>query len=101
MYRLFLALRYLVTRPINLLGMAGITISVWALIVVVSVFTGFIDVVQRHVHSASADIIVSALPTWATWSKLQPALRDDENVAASAPRLLHYGILLPPGRRPD
>ncbi len=101
MYRLFLALRYLVTRPINLLGMAGITISVWALIVVVSVFTGFIDVVQRHVHSASADIIVSALPTWAMWSKLQPALRDDENVAASAPRLLHYGILLPPGRRPD
>jgi len=101
MYRLFLALRYLVTRPINLLGMAGITISVWALIVVVSVFTGFIDIVQRHVHSASADIIVSALPTWATWSKLQPALRDDENVAASAPRLLHYGILLPPGRRPD
>lgn len=101
MYRLFLALRYLVTRPINLLGMAGITISVWALIVVVSVFTGFIDVVQRHVHSASADIIVAALPNWATWSKLQPALRDDENVAASAPRLLHYGILLPPGRRPD
>ena len=34
MYRLFLAIRYLLTRPINLLGMGGITISVWALVVV-------------------------------------------------------------------
>lgn len=100
MYRLFLAIRYLLTRPINLLGMAGITLSVWALIVVVSLFSGFLAVVEQHVHAAGADIVVSSLPSWTRWSKLAPALTDDPNVAAVAPRVLHYGLLLQPGHRP-
>jgi lipoprotein-releasing system permease protein len=100
MYRLFLAIRYLLTRPINLLGMAGITISVWALVVVVSLFTGFLAVVERHVHSATADIVVGDLPPWAEWSKVEAVLLDDPNVRALAPRLVHYGILQPPGVRP-
>ena len=100
MYRLVLAIRYLLTRPLNLLGMAGITLSVWALIVVVSLFSGFLAVVERHVHEAGADIVVSALPAWTRWSTLAPALADDPNVAATAPRLLHYGLLLRPGHRP-
>jgi lipoprotein-releasing system permease protein len=101
MYRLFLAVRYLVTRPINLLGMAGITISVWALIVVVSLFSGFLQVVEQHVHAASADISVTGLQSWTRWSQLEGALADELNVAATAPRLVHYGLLLRPGQRPE
>lgn len=100
MYRLFLAIRYLLTRPINLLGMAGITISVWALVVVVSLFSGFLKVVAEHVHAASADIVVSELPAWTDWPKLRAAIADDANVAGQAPRLLHYGLLVRPGHRP-
>ncbi len=100
MYRLFLAIRYLLTRPINLLGVAGITISVWALVVVVSLFSGFIDIIERHVHAASADIVVSDLPSWTSWPKLRSALADEGNVAGCSPRLLHYGLLLRPGHRP-
>jgi lipoprotein-releasing system permease protein len=100
MYRLFLALRYLLSRPINLLGMAGITISVWALVVVVSVFSGFIDVVEKHVHDANADLVVVDLPSWTNGRRLAAALRDDPQVAGTAPRLLHYGLLLRPGHRP-
>lgn len=101
MYRLFLAVRYLLTRPINLLGVAGITISVWALVVVVSLFSGFIEVVEHHVHEASADVIVSSLPPWGEWPALDAALRDDANVAGTAPRVLHYGLLVRPGQRPQ
>jgi lipoprotein-releasing system permease protein len=100
MYRLFLAWRYLLTRPINVLGVAGIAISVWALVVVVSLFSGFIEVVEQHVHEASADVIVSGLPTNASWPELQRAIADDPNVAGEAPRLLHYGLLVRPGVRP-
>ena len=67
MYRLFLAIRYLLTRPINLLGMGGIMISVWALVVVVSLFSGFLQVIEDHVRSATADAVVSDLPNWAEW----------------------------------
>lgn len=100
MYRLFLAWRYLITRPINLLGMFGILLSVWALVVVVSLFSGFLVVVEEHVHSASADVTVSELPAWTRWSTLREALRDDPNVAGLAPRVVHYGMLHRPGVRP-
>ncbi len=100
MYRLFLAIRYLLTRPINLLGMFGIALSVWALVVVVSLFSGFIATVEEHVHSASADVSVSNLPAWAKWSKLRAALTDEPNLSAMAPRLVHYGLIHHPGKRP-
>ena len=100
MYRLFLAIRYLLTRPINLLGMLGITLSVWALVVVVSLFSGFIAVIEQHVRSATADVCVGALPPWAQWPKLRDALQDDPNVRATARRLVHYGMLNRPGERP-
>jgi lipoprotein-releasing system permease protein len=100
MYRLYLAIRYLLTRPINLLGMGGIAIGVWALVVVVSLFSGFLQVIERHVQSSSADIVVSELPDWTEWPALRDALQADPNVAGTAPRLLHYGLLTRPGQRP-
>jgi len=100
MYRLFLAIRYLLTRPINLLGMGGIAIGVWALVVVVSLFSGFLEVVEKHVQASSSDIIVSQLPPWTEWPAVRDALRDDPNVAGLAPRLLHYGLLIAKGKRP-
>ncbi len=101
MYRLFLATRYLLTRPINLLGMLGITLSVWALVVVVALFSGFLAVVEGHVQSASADLTVTGLPEWAHWRTLDAALRDDPNVAAAAPRLVHHGLVQKPASRPS
>ncbi len=100
MYRLFLAIRYLLTRPINLLGMGGIAIGVWALVVVVSLFSGFLQVIEEHVQASSSDIVVSELPEWSEWPALREALKDDPNVAGMAPRLLHYGLLVEPGKRP-
>lgn len=100
MYRLFLALRYLLTRPINLVGMLGITVGVWALVVVVSLFSGVLSVLERHVHAATSDCVATAIPPWVPWPQLDAALRDDANVAATAPRFLHYGLLVRPGHRP-
>lgn len=100
MYRLFLACRYLLTRPINLVGMLGITVGVWALVVVVSLFSGVLSVLERHVHASTSDCVVTGVPPWVSWAKLDAALRDDPNVAATAPRFLHYGLLVQPGHRP-
>lgn len=100
MYRLYLALRYLLTRPINLLGVGGIALSVWALVVVVSLFTGFIAVVESHVHDASADVSIGDLPPGSDGQALVRELRTDPNVQAAAPRLLHHGLLHRQGHRP-
>ena len=53
MYRWFLAVRYLLQRPINVLGVIGVTLGVWALIVVVSIFSGYIVEVRSHTRSPS------------------------------------------------
>lgn len=92
MYRYFLALRYLLSRPINLIGMAGVTVSVWALIVVVSIFSGFLVEVRAHIKAASADLTVRfAEPR--SFAEIQQILESDPNVAACAPRLVWYGLL--------
>lgn len=97
MYRPFLAFRYLFSRPINLLGVLGVAIGVWALIVVVSIFSGFLRVVGEHVRSASADVSVQYLPEDAQYGRLKRAIEGDDNVLATAPRLVHFGLL----HRPD
>lgn len=99
-YRSFLALRYLLTRPIHLLGMAGVTVGVWALIVVVSIFSGFLKVVGEHLRSAGADIVVSGIPAAADPAGLMAVVRQDPNVAGCAGRLVHYGLLHRPGENP-
>lgn len=101
MYRWFLALRYLLTRPINLLGVVGVMLGVWALIVVVALFSGFLQVIEAHVRSANADLSVLYLPHYARWPQLLPLLEQDPNVAAAAPRMVHSGLLHRPGHRPD
>jgi lipoprotein-releasing system permease protein len=100
MYRLYLAVRYLVSRPIHLLGIGGVTLGVWALIVVVSIFSGFLVVIGQHVRSASADVSVWFLPDDARFSPLQKAIEETPNVAAAAPRIVHFGLLNRPGERP-
>jgi lipoprotein-releasing system permease protein len=89
MYRWFLAQRYLLSRPINLLGTAGVVVSVWALIVVVSIFSGFLVEVRNHVRAASSDLTVLGCERL---EQVEWALRD-ENVAAYAPRVVSYGLL--------
>ncbi len=93
MYRVYLAQRWLLSRPINLLGMAGISVGVWALIVVVSIFSGFLVQVRSHLHAVTADLTVLNLPWPALPAAVAKTVRADPNVAAAAPRVVWYGLL--------
>jgi lipoprotein-releasing system permease protein len=93
MYRYFLALRYLLSRPINLIAMAGVMVSVWAMILVVSIFSGFLEEVRAHIHAATADLTVICAGGPVSYAEIEPLLRSDPNVAACAPRVIWYGLL--------
>jgi lipoprotein-releasing system permease protein len=97
MYRAFLAIRYLLARPINLLGVIGIMLGVWALIVVVSIFSGFLKEVGRHLQSSTADMTAISLPDDASFARLAAVIEADPNVAACAPRIIWQGLLHPFG----
>lgn len=93
MYRYFLAMRYLLSRPINLLGMVGVTLGVWAMILVVSIFSGFLKVFRAHVQSATSDVSVLLVPSSERYQTLVEVIAGNDNVAAAAPRLVWYALL--------
>ena len=87
MYRYYLALRFMVSRPINLLGIVGVMLGVWALIVVVSIFSGYILEVKQHVNTVSADLVVVNLGNRVQFSNAEEILKADQNVDNCSPRL--------------
>lgn len=91
----FLALRYLLTRRINLLAMFGVTFAVWAMILVNSVFTGFVSEIRTDVARATPDVLLTDLPLDTGYETLRAVLEADGQVAATAPRLRHHGLLQP------
>ena len=95
MYRWFLAVRYLLQRPINILGVIGVTLGVWALIVVVSIFSGYIVEVRSHTRSTTADILVSDLPSDCSFARVRQIIEAETNVLACAPRIAWPGMLHP------
>ncbi|MHC5072165.1 MAG: ABC transporter permease, partial [Planctomycetota bacterium] len=99
MYRYFLALRYLLSRPINGLGMFAFMLGVWALIVVVSIFSGFIRELKVHIRSATSDVTAFYLGEQASYKRLESTILRNPNVAACAPRLVYAGLLHPDPER--
>ena len=92
MGRLLLALHYLLARRVNLVAMLGTALGVAALIVVVSIFSGYIREIRRHVHDAASDLVVQlSRPT--SFDALVKVIEADPNVKACSPRLVWYGLL--------
>jgi lipoprotein-releasing system permease protein len=104
-YKLFLSWRYLTARRINLVGIVGITVGVGALIMILSIMTGFLDEHRRAIRGGLSDVVISPImlprSDRATPARDPTALleivRADPRVAAAAPRLVWGGILCPRG----
>lgn len=95
----FLARRYLLTRPINLLGMLGVAFAVWAMLIVDGVFTGFVQDIRTNVRNSTPPLLLTDLPHDTRYEPLREALESDDDVVATAPRLRHHGVVQPLRRR--
>ena len=89
-FTLFLALRYL--RPkrtfvsiITLISIAGVTLGIMVLIVVISVMTGFDRELQRVVLGFEPHLTVTNGKLLANWRELLPAIEQTPGVVAAAP----------------
>lgn len=89
----FLIWRYATTRPIHLLVAGGVAVAVWALIVVVSIFSGYIVEVERHTRSTTSDLTVVRLSQPTRFEALEQTLLADPAVAGVAPRVVSYGLV--------
>lgn len=58
MYRSFLSWRYLVSRRSNLVGIMGILLGVGAMILILSIMTGFLEEQRRAIRGTLSDLII-------------------------------------------
>ncbi len=105
MFRSFLSWRYLTARRTNLIGIGGIFIGVFALILILSIMTGFLDESKKAIRRSLSDIII-------TPAKLDPTVPSDAEpllskvrahpgVAAAAPHLNWFALITLPGNTAD
>jgi lipoprotein-releasing system permease protein len=57
-YRFFLSWRYLTARRTNIIGIVGITVGVGALILILSIMTGFLQETKRSLRGTLSDLIL-------------------------------------------
>ncbi len=103
MYRYFLSWRYLKSRRTNWIGIVGIFVAVGALILILSIMTGFLEESRKSIRGSLSDLIISpylgdlrqpgaAAPDPAP---LLEVLRADPRVASAAAHLVWFGMLVP------
>lgn len=100
MYKSFLSWRYLVARRTNLIGIAGITVGVGALILILSIMTGFLEETKNTLRGSLADIVIepSAFDRIGSDEPPQPGpflevVRANPYVAGATAHLTWGGIL--------
>lgn len=95
MLKVFLWLRYLRKKKIVFLSIAAVAVSVSLLIVVASLFTGFINAFESAAVEAIGDVVLSPPPQTriAKYSLLIERLEQTETVEAATAMMLVPGLL--------
>ncbi len=98
MLKLFLWLRYLRKKKIVFLSIAAVALSVALLIVVASLFAGFINAFEQAAVEAIGDVVVSPPYKFAKYPLFIEQLKQTGTIKAASPILLAPGLLhLGPG----
>lgn len=93
MLKLFLWLRYLRKKKIVFLSIAAVALSVSLLIVVASLFTGFIKAFQRAAVEAIGDVILAPPTKFAKYELFIERLEQTEQVESATALLSAHGLL--------
>ncbi len=98
MFRGFLSWRYLVSRPTNLIGIVGILVAVGALILILSIMTGFLEESRRTVRGTLSDVLIEPVQGESGVPRepgpLLAAVRADPRVAAASAELGWLGLIM-------
>ena len=92
MYRIFLSWRFLRSRRTNLIGVFGIFLAVGALILILSIMTGFLEETRRSARGSLSDLIITMPPYSESRRPRDPApvlevLRKDKRVEGASAHL--------------
>ncbi|MEE2912305.1 MAG: FtsX-like permease family protein [Planctomycetota bacterium] len=97
MYQTILTTRYLTSRVIPLIAVAAVALCVALVIVVVSVMSGFLDMVQSAGRTLMGDVIISyGISGIPHYEELSDRLEKDPNIQGASPIIDGWGLLRMP-----
>ena len=97
MYHTLLTTRYLTSRVIPLIAVAAVALCVALVIVVVSVMSGFLHMVQTSGRTLMGDVVISyGISGIPHYEQLIDLLEKDENIVAATPIVDGWGLLQMP-----
>ncbi|MBL8857621.1 MAG: ABC transporter permease [Planctomycetes bacterium] len=107
MYKYFLSWRYMRARRTNLIGVVGIGVGVGALIMILSIMTGFLEETKKSLRGGLSDIILETDQRMFRDGRRVPhspaplleAVRADPRVAGACAQLSWFGMLTQGGSR--
>jgi lipoprotein-releasing system permease protein len=105
MYKSFLSWRYLLRRPVNLIGIVGILVGTGALILILSIMSGFLETTRQTVRGSLSDLVIEPSDRARLDGRTPPEepsrilelVRADPRVAGACAQLSWFGILAPTG----
>jgi lipoprotein-releasing system permease protein len=96
-YQTLLTTRYLTSRVIPLIAVGAVALCVALVIVVVSVMTGFLDMVQSAGRTLMGDVIISyGISGLPHYGELQDKLEENPNIQGATPIVDGWGLLRMP-----
>lgn len=106
MYQSFLSWRFLTARRINWVGIIGVFVGVTALILILSIMSGFLDQQRRMVRGTLSHLVIEpsplphidGAPLPEDAGPLLEAVRADPRVASSCAQLSWFAMLIQGGR---
>lgn len=106
MFRTFLSWRYLITRRTNFIGIVGIFVAVAALILILSIMTGFLDQTRAMMRGSLSDLIFTpAQFAQSASTRQRPAddalkvIAQNSHVKSASARLTWWGMVAQEGDR--
>lgn len=105
MYKSFLSWRYLLRRPVNLIGIVGILVGTGALIAILSIMSGFLEETRRTVRGSLSDLVIEPTdrprrdgrPVPQDPARILAAVREDPRVEAACAQLTWFALIAPQG----
>ncbi len=97
MYKLILAIRYLIKRRVTYLAVLAVALCVFIVVVVMTVLTGLVRDFTAKNYEFAGDCVISSesLVGFAYYEDFVEMLRQSDAVAAASPVVHSYGLISP------
>ena len=95
MYKITLAIRYMLKRKISYFAVLAVTLCVFVVLVVITVLSGLTEEFKKNAHLSTGDCVISSksLVGFPYYDEFIKSLQDQKEVEAVSPAIKNYALI--------